>query len=68
MTKCIKVNFVDKDIQLASARGTGPTPVCIHLSVSGTELFIEKDELLDLLTLINQKEEQIKTQLKRDEK
>ena len=46
---------------------TGPAYIAIKTERSGL-INLEKRELMALLTLINQKEEQIKTQLKRDEK
>ena len=66
----VKFDFEDDDILKAKSHdGNGaPSYVAIELKEGTTAITLEKRELMALLTLINQKEEQIKTKLKRGEK
>ena len=64
MSELLKNNFDDDDIDYvtaeADAQGVAYIELNIRKSYEGQELILDKQELVDMLTLINQKEEQIK--------
>lgn len=67
MSEFVKYMFHDSSIQEARAERFSDGLRVVLCSTEHTS-YITKQELVDMLTLINQKEERIKTKLKRDEK